>query len=118
MTTTKSSMRYDWRDAIRKRDREQRCRVCGETRGLEIAHIIGRKHDAILTGPKGGQYRYVHPDSVVPLCGAFTDNFCHGAYDRRELDLLPYLHVHEQSRAVEDAGGVLSMLGRVSGPNG
>ncbi len=111
-------LRRDWRDAIRKIEREARCRVCGETRDLEAAHIIGRVADPLVVGPRGGESRYVHPDAIVPLCGGFTDNFCHGAYDRREIDLLPYLHIHEQVRAVEDAGGILSALKRISGPNG
>ncbi len=112
------STRRDWHDALRKLEEEGRCRVCGETRDLEAAHIIGRKHDAVIVGPRGGESLYVHPDSIVPLCGGFTDNFCHGAYDAHILDLLSYLHVHEQVRAVEDAGGIFSALRRISGPNG
>ncbi len=111
-------VKRDWKNAIRKVQVEGRCRHCGETRDLEAAHVIGRKHDAVLVGPRGGESIYVHPDSIVPLCGAFTDNFCHWEYDRRALDLLPHLHIHEQVRAVEDAGGILSALKRVSGPNG
>ncbi len=107
----------DWRSAIRKVHAEGRCRVCGSERGLEAAHVIGRKHDAVLVGPKGGERVYVHPDSIVPLCGGSVLNDCHRQYDARELDLLPYLHLHEQVRAVEDAGGILSALKRVSGPN-
>ncbi len=114
----KSTLRRDWREARRKLEREGRCRVCGETRDLEAAHVMGREHDAVLVGPKGGETVYVHPDCIVPLCGGFTDNFCHGKYDARQLDLLPHLHIHEQVRAVEDAGGILSALKRVSGPNG
>ncbi len=89
--------------------------MCGETRDLDAAHVIGRKHDPVLEGPRGGKSIYVHPDSTVPLCGGFTDNFCHAQYDARQLDLLPYLHLHEQVRAVEDAGGIISALRRISG---
>lgn len=115
MTISKSSTRRDWRDAIRKVEREGRCRVCGETRDLEAAHVIGRQHDPVVVGPRGGKSLYVHPDCIVPLCGAFTENFCHAKYDRRSLDLLPYLHVHEQVRAVEDAGGIESARLRICG---
>ncbi len=113
VNSSKSSR--SWTDALAKVHREGRCRVCGEARDLEAAHVIGRKHDAVVVGLRGGKSIYVHPDSVVPLCGAFTDNWCHGKYDGRELDLLPYLHLHEQVRAVEDAGGIVSALKRTSG---
>lgn len=112
-----SKLTRSWVDALAKVQREGRCRVCGETRDLEAAHVVGRKHDPVVVGPRGGESIYVHPDAIVPLCGGFTDNFCHRAYDHHEIDLLPYLHIHEQVRAVEDAGGILSALKRVSGPN-
>ena len=112
-----TSMRRDWRSARRKIEQEGACRVCGTSRGLEVAHVIGRRCDPVMTGPKGGEYRYVHPDTVVPLCGGSVLNDCHGKYDARELDLLPYLHLHEQVRAVEDAAGILSALKRISGGN-
>ncbi len=116
---TKSKLQRRWGSALSKCQREGRCRVCGETRDLEAAHIIGREHDALMTGPKGGQYLYVHQDSIVPLCGAFTDNYCHAKYDTHHtIDLLPYLTVEEQKRAVEEAGGIMSALKRISGPNG
>lgn len=41
------------------------CRVCGHSHA-ELAHTIGRDRDAVLAGPRGGIYRYVHPDSVIP----------------------------------------------------
>lgn len=108
-----------WGDAIAKVREESQCRVCQSLGGwedgdyvgeLECAHIIGRKHDPIHTGPRGGQYRYVHPDSVVPLCPR-----CHRDYDHYELDLLPFMFWPEQVRAVEDAGGIMSALKRISG---
>ncbi len=102
-----------WKAAHEKVEREGRCRVCGSAEYLEPAHIIGRRCDPILVGPKGGEYRYVHPDSIVPLCGSFSDRNCHALYDRRSLDLLPYLTIPEQTRGVEDEGGVISFLKRV-----
>jgi hypothetical protein len=114
MLKAKTKPQRRWGDALSKVNREGRCRVCGERRDLEAAHIIGREHDALLSGPRGGQYYYVHPDSIVPLCGAFTDNFCHGIYDAHNLDLLPFLTQDEQERAVHEARGVISMLKRVS----
>jgi hypothetical protein len=100
-----------WGDARAKMEEEGRCRVCGEGPWniLEAAHVIGRRCDPIMQGERGGQYRYVHPDSIVPLCKR-----CHASYDRRELDLLPFMFWPEQVRAVEDAGGVMSALKRVS----
>jgi hypothetical protein len=41
-------------------------------------------------------------DNVVPLCG----DVCHPAYDRHELDLLPYLTLPEQLAAVQQAGSI------------
>jgi hypothetical protein len=108
-------LRREWHDARAKVEREGRCRVCGSTRDLEAAHIIARRCDAEMTGPRGGRYLYVHPDTIVPLCGAFSERACHMMYDRRSLDLLPYLHLHEQIRAVEDAGGIMSALKRLGG---
>lgn len=84
-------------------------------RGLEASHIIGRRCDVEVVGPRGGKSLYVHPDTIVPLCGALTDNYCHGSYDAHAIDLLPYLHIHEQTRAVEDAGGIMSAMSRISG---
>lgn len=99
-----------WSDAIQKLQREAECRVCSSPDRLEAAHIIGRRCDPLLVGPRGGEYRYVHPDSIVVLCSEH-----HRLYDSRELDLLGYLHLHEQVRACEDAGGIMSALQRVSG---
>lgn len=108
-----------WGDALRKVEEEGACRYCGSrTDYLEAAHVIARRCDPILSGPRGGQYRYVHPDSIVPLCGAFSLNKCHEKYDRHELDLLTRLKLHEEVRAVEDAGGIMGALKRVGGPNG
>lgn len=70
---------------------------------------MDRAVDPILAGERGGAYRYVHPDSIIPLCSRH-----HLEYDARQLDLLPYLYVHEQSRACEDAEGFISALKRIS----
>lgn len=108
-----------WGDAIAKVREEGRCRVCHSLGGredgdyvgeIECAHVIGRRCDAILRGPRGGEYRYVHPDSIVPLCKR-----CHASYDRHELDLLPFMFWPEQARAVEDAGGIIGALKRICG---
>lgn len=104
----------NWQDARRKVEQERRCRVCGADpflggRGrLEAAHVIGRENDEEVGG-----VRWVNPLDVVPLCGD-----CHRAYDARELDLLPYLTVGEQARAVQVAGGIAAALRRVGGPAG
>ena len=108
-------VRRDWKDARAKIEREGRCRVCGHSRDVETAHVISRERDPVLVGPNGGEYRYVHPDSVVPLCGGFSEENHHGLYDAHALDLLPYLTQDEQERAVEDAGGIIAALNRVTG---
>lgn len=98
--------RRSWQAAILKREREGRCRVCGSPYDLESAHIIGRKYDE----PDENGVLVVHEDSTVPLCSPH-----HKAFDARELDLLPYLTIAEQCRAVYEAGGLLSALGRLGG---
>lgn len=102
----------NWQDARRKVETERRCRVCGADPfhggRLEAAHVIGRENDEEVGG-----VLWVNPLDVVPLCGG-----CHRAYDARELDLLPYLTVGEQARAVQVAGGIAAALRRVGGPAG
>ena len=102
----------DWRNAIAKREREEgRCRVCGRVVGqggvmrVEMAHVIGRKHDARTNRP--GFDLWVNPLDVVPLC-IRVDGGCHMQYDGKtngpRLDLLPHLTRQEQLRAVELVG--------------
>jgi 5-methylcytosine-specific restriction endonuclease McrA len=90
--------------AVSKRDSEGRCRNCGD-RPVEAAHTIGRARD-VRTGGKV----VVSPDAIIPLCRS-----CHRAYDSRQLDILPLMTVREQARAVEDAGGIMAALRRVTG---
>jgi hypothetical protein len=127
-----SQLRRDWTDARSKVDHEGRCRVCKRRGRLEAAHVIGRANDRrkpcrvcngagkLTTGHGWGSLGpcdacngaghelegvlYVHPDSIVPLCSV-----CHSRYDGSALpllDLLPYLTIDEQVRAVQDAGGL------------
>ena len=56
----------------------RRCVVCGIDRPIDPAHLIPRS-----LGGCGD------PLCVVPACRR-----CHRAYDRGELDLLPYLEPH------------------------
>lgn len=96
-----------WDDARAKVDLEGRCRVCGREGALEAAHIMGRKHDE--PAHSGTRDLYVNPLRIVPLCGTRDLNFgvgCHHFFDAHELDLLPYLAIEEQVKAVEDAGGI------------
>jgi hypothetical protein len=76
------------------------CLVCGG-RPVDAAHLVPRS----LGGCD-------EPECVVPL-----DRRCHRAYDRGELDLLPYLE--PRCRAELAHGllhlGLLGLLGRVSG---
>ncbi|HEV7769132.1 MAG TPA: HNH endonuclease signature motif containing protein [Solirubrobacterales bacterium] len=98
-----SQPKRDWSDANGKRD--YGCRVCGRYE-VELAHTIGRKHDQPKT--PGSKTRYVHPDSVVPLCPSI-----HRAYDAHQFDLLGYLTTAEQAKAVEQAGGIESARRRL-----
>ena len=90
--------RRDWRDARNKVEDEGRCRLCHIARGLEAAHVLGRRFDR----PKLGQKTlWVNPDSVVPLCRA-----CHSEYDAHEVSILPRLTRAEQLQALKDAGTI------------
>ena len=92
----------DWSKAEPKR--EEGCRLCGSP--AQLAHVIGRSRDERI----GGTF-VVDPDSIVPLCAAH-----HRAYDNKGcLDLMPYLTVGEQARAVLDAGGIENARQRISG---
>lgn len=51
---------------------------------MEVAHLVGRKHDGPATRP--GFDLDVHPDSVIPLCPA-----CHRQYDSHALNVLPHV---------------------------
>ena len=89
--------RRDWREARAKVDAEDgRCRVCRHP-GAEAAHVIPRS-----LAPGVGEN--MGADNIVPLCGG--PHGCHGAYDRHDLDLLPYLTLPEQIAAVRQAGGI------------
>lgn len=109
----KSAPKREWRLALQKVEEEGCCRVCGVTEGVQAAHIVGRKHDPEVTGPRGGKVLMVLAESIVPLCPEH-----HIAYDARLLDLLPYLRVEEQMDAVRAAGGIIAALKRVTGETG
>lgn len=108
----RSQPRRDFSDARNKVEEEGKCRVCGIPDGsyidghlvhLEAAHVIGRKHDEVIVGPRGGEILTVKPESIIPLCGD-----CHRQYDSRRLDLLAYLTLPEQVEAVRAAGGIFA----------
>lgn len=103
-------VKRDWTAAIDKVQSEGACRYCGLSEDLQAAHIVGREHDPLEVGPRGGETRVVLAESVVPLC-----SFHHGMYDARELDLLPFLYVDEQAHAVRVAGGIVMALRRITG---
>lgn len=103
-----------WKEAVVKRDEEGRCRVCGSNQNVQIAHTIGRENDIEIDRANGRRVLWVDPNDTVPLCGPFA-NDCHGKYDGRRLDLLPYLTLQEQIAAVRAAGGIYSALKRLTG---
>ena len=76
------------------------CLVCG-ARPVDPAHLVPRS--------LGGCDQ---PDCVVPL-----DRCCHRAYDRGELDLLPYLEPRYRGELAHGLrhAGLLALLRRVSG---
>lgn len=81
-----------------KVDTEGKCRVCGApARYCDAAHTVDRSLS------RSG---FDEPDFIVPLCSAIrgADNDCHGAYDRHELDILPYLTKTEQAAMVRELG--------------
>lgn len=99
-----------WPTALSKVQLEGRCRVCSAPSGLEAAHVIGRLYDRKLTGAEQAEYqalRMVEAVDIVPLCRP-----CHGRYDARKLDLLPYLDHAEQAAAVRKVG-MVSALRRI-----
>ncbi len=98
-------LRREWGEARQKLADEGVCRVCGTARSLEAAHVAGRKYDERVSKNKA----VVHPDDIVPLC---RDH--HTDFDHHKLDLLPYLTVPEQVRAVAHLG-IMGALRRISG---
>lgn len=98
-------MRRDWSFARAKIDSERCCRVCQSRDHVEAAHTIGRKYD----GATSSGVLVVIPHDVVPLCREH-----HSAYDKHELDLLPYLTHEEQAAAVSHVG-IVSAMRRLTG---
>ncbi len=110
-----------WSEALDKLQDEQRCRVCRAAPGtiidgspvvLECAHTVGREHDPVEAGPRGGEVRVVKREATVPLC---RDD--HRAFDEHRLDLLPYLSRREEVYAAECVG-LARAYKRLSGPDG
>lgn len=101
----RSQPRRDWSQAERKRTI---CRNCGAEENLTLAHIAGRAFDQPKTwNGQPSKTLFVHPDSVVCLCGPVGDTrSCHSRFDRHELDLLGKLTPEEEARAVLDLQGL------------
>lgn len=108
-SSTGSQPKRDWDDARAKVEEEGCCRICKRTdRKLEAAHVLGREHDEPKVSERTGeilQELYVDPDRVFPACGPFPEG-CHGDAEHRRINVLPYLTLEEQIRAVKDAGGI------------
>ncbi|OAI39388.1 hypothetical protein AYO39_02935 [Actinobacteria bacterium SCGC AG-212-D09] len=79
----------------------RRCIVCGTDRRIDPAHLIPRS-----LGGCGD------PLCTCPLCRS-----CHRAYDRGELDLLPYLEPAWRAQVAHAVGhvGLIAALRRISG---
>jgi hypothetical protein len=95
--------RRDWSLALLKKEEAiesgEGCRVCGTLFNLQIAHIVGRKYDPIVIGPRGGKIRMVPPQAVVILCGG-----CHFKYDAFALSILNLVSEEEYEYAVQALG--------------
>lgn len=78
----------------------RRCIVCGSDKRIDPAHLVPRS-----LGGCGD------PPCVVPAC-----RFHHRAYDRRELDLLPYLEPAWRAQLAHAVGhlGPVGALRRVT----
>ncbi len=107
------TLRRDWSDARQKiEDSGPSCRLCSIA-GVKIdaAHVMGRRYDRPRVEGSSTKVRYVHPDSVIPLCAdqiveGKVRRGCHSKYDAGEVSILAVLTLEEQIRAVEEAGGI------------
>jgi hypothetical protein len=99
-----------WDAARAKVEDEGRCRINSDCSGpLESAHIVGREHDERVYARGSSNWWFVvDADSIVPLCRKH-----HQLFDAHQLDLLGYLTVVEEMRAVKDAGGLENARVRV-----
>jgi hypothetical protein len=81
------------------------CIVCGAESRVDPAHLISRS-----LGGCGD------PLCVVPLCRAR----CHCAFDRGELDLVPYLEPLWRAQLALAVGhvGLIGAVRRITGPGG
>jgi hypothetical protein len=91
-------------DAQRAAAAGRRCVACGAEYRIDPAHLIPRS-----LGGCGD------PLCVVPACRR-----CHRAYDRGELDLLPYLEPAWRAQLPHAVGhiGMIGALRRISGRAG
>ena len=90
--------------AQREAVRGQPCLICGSPRAIDPAHLVPRS----LGGCE-------HPLCVVALCRAH-----HRAYDRGELDLVPYLEPRHRAQAAHAVAhlGLIGALRRLGGDRG
>jgi hypothetical protein len=116
-STGSKEPKRDWTDAQAKVDQEGCCRICKRTdRPLEATHILGREHDEPKVSKQTGEILtelYVDPDRVFPACGPFPEG-CHGDAEYRRINVLLYLTLEEQIRAVKDAGGIAPAVMRLA----
>lgn len=97
-------MKRDWSKAFAKLETEGRCRACGDSSFLDMAHLAPRRFDAKVIGPRGGKTLYVDPNNIIPLCGSWSTNNCHSRFDAHELDLSTYLTEEEKQHCIEVLG--------------
>ncbi|QIN79635.1 hypothetical protein GBA65_15120 [Rubrobacter marinus] len=95
----KSQPVRDWGDANRKMEAEGCCRNCGGEQELQRAHLVPRRYDPLVRGPRGARLRYVPAAAICPLC-----LWCHADFDRGNLSLLGKLFVSELRYAIRVLG--------------
>jgi hypothetical protein len=84
-------VKRDWAAARAKITAEGRCRYCGTTKALEVAHVLPRSR---LPGPEAMDDR-----NVIPLCAKD-----HRLQHAGRLELLPLLSLEEQAFIVSLVG--------------
>lgn len=128
----------DWSDARAKLEAEGRCRNCGRSARLEVAHLDGQRYDqpadcktckgtgrrlagagscGVCKGSGETKTFYVDPVRTIPLCGPAVDTgTCHNLFDSGQLDVLGLLTLEEQLAVVESLEGIEAARIRLSRP--
>jgi hypothetical protein len=88
-----------WGLANKKVFDEGRCRSCGKSWDVQRAHLVPRRFDPEVVGPRGGKIRLVEPDAIMPLCGG-----CHFRLDAYALSVWHLMTKEEKDYAIDVLG--------------